>query len=316
MKTALTRMLAIEYPIIMAPMFLVSNTNMVIEALKSGITAAIPALNFKTDAELRQAIESIQKVTQKPFGINLIVNKSNPGYQQQLKTLIELKVAFVITSLGNPKEVIEKCHKQGIKVFCDVVDLNYAKKVEALGADALIAVNNKAGGHPGKLDSDTLIDLLKTNCKLPVISAGGVASADEVANTLQRGADGLSVGTVFIASNECRVSDEYKQAVLTYGAADIVSTDKMSGSPLHVIKTPYVEAIGTKANVLERLLNRNKWLKKQVKKVIFKRGMRTMEKAAFSATYRNVWVAGPSIERIKTIRPVSTIVADLVQNIN
>lgn len=308
-------MLGIDYPLIMAPMFLVSNTAMVIEALKSGITAAIPALNFKTDVELRRAIESIQKETHKPFGINLIVNKSNPGYQHQLKTLIDLNVAFVITSLGNPKEVIEKCHRHGIKVFCDVVDLNYAKKVEALGADALIAVNNKAGGHPGKLESKELIGLLKANCKLPVIAAGGVATADDVAETLQQGADGLSIGTVFIASDECKVSDDYKQAILTYGAADIVSTDKMSGSPLHVIKTPYVESIGTKANYLERLLNRHKWLKKQLKAITFKRGMQTMEKAAFSATYRNVWVAGPGIETIKTIRPVSEIVADLIQKI-
>lgn len=315
-KTALTEMLGIEYPIIMAPMFLVSNTTMIIEGLKAGITGAIPALNFKTDAELRQAIQAIRKKTDKPFGINLIVNKSNPAYKKQLKTLVELKVAFIITSLGNPKEVIEQCHQQGIKVFCDVVDLKYAQKVEKLGADALIAVNNQAGGHPGKLESKSLIKLLKENCQIPVISAGGVASQEEVYQTLESGADGLSIGSAFIASDECQVSDDYKQAIINYNAKDIVLTHKMSGSPLHVINTPYVQEIGTKANLLEWILNHNRWLKKYAKMVIFKRGMKTMEKAAFSATYRNVWVAGPSIEQVNTIRPINEIVASLVGNAN
>ena len=82
--------------------------------------------------------------------------------------------AYIITSLGNPREVIEKCRPLGVKVFCDVVDLKYAKKVEDLGADALIAVNNRAGGHAGHLSPKELITLLKENCSLPVISAGGI----------------------------------------------------------------------------------------------------------------------------------------------
>src|SRR5574339_589230 len=144
-------MLGIDYPIIVAPMFLISNTKMIKAALDCGVTAAFPALNYRTDQELRAAILEIRKHSNKPFGVNLIVNRSNPKYKSQLKTLLELKVDFIITSLGNPKEVIDKCKPLGIKVFCDVVDLNYAKKVEALGADAVIAVNNRAGGHAGNL---------------------------------------------------------------------------------------------------------------------------------------------------------------------
>src|SRR5690606_37553151 len=111
--------------------------------------AAIPALNYRTDKELRPAIAGIRKATDKPFGINLIVNKSNIKYREQLASCVELKVNFIITSLGNPKETIEKSHAAGIKVFCDVTDLKYAMKVEALGADAVIAVNSEAGGHAG-----------------------------------------------------------------------------------------------------------------------------------------------------------------------
>ena len=114
METSITKMLGIKYPIIMAPMFLVSNVKMVIAALESGITAAIPALNYRTDSELRAAIQEIKSKTNQPFGINLIVNKSNFKYKTQLNTCIELKVNFIITSLGSPQEVIEKCKSHQI----------------------------------------------------------------------------------------------------------------------------------------------------------------------------------------------------------
>ena len=306
-------MLGIKYPIIMAPMFLVSNTTMVIEALKSGITGAIPALNYKTDKELRAAIMEIKTASDKPFGINLIVNKSNPKFKQQLNTLAELKVGFIITSLGNPKPVIAKCKPLSIKVFCDVVDLKIAQKVEKLGADALIAVNNNAGGHAGTLPANKLIPLLKKHCNIPVLSAGGVANSKQLNEIIKLGADGLSIGTPFIASHECNVNLEYKQAIINFGADDIVTTNRMSGSPLSVINTPYVQEIGTHANFLEKLLNKNRWLKKYAKMLILNRGMKTMEKAAFKATYKTVWVAGPCIEHIKSIKKISEIVKSLIE---
>ena len=308
----LCKMLGIEYPIIMAPMFLVSNTKMVIEALKSGITAALPALNYKTDKELRNAIQEIKQATNKPFGINLIVNKSNPKLKQQLQTVTSLKVDFIITSLGNPKLVISTCKPIGIKVFCDVVDLKFATKVEKLGADALIAVNNRAGGHAGNLSANELIPQLKSNCNIPVISAGGVATNKQFNKIIELGADGLSIGTPFIVSSECNVSNEYKEAILNFGEEDIVTTNKMSGSPLSVINTPYVQKIGTKANFFEKLLNSNKTLKKYTKLLIFNQGMKTMEKAAFKATYKTVWVAGPCIKDINSIKTVNEIVKQIV----
>lgn len=311
-ENKICKMLGIEYPIIMAPMFLVSNTQMVIEALKSGITAALPALNYKTDKELRNAIKEIKSTTDKPFGINLIVNKSNSKLKQQLKTVIDLNIDFVITSLGNPKQVISQCKPLGIKVFCDVVDLKFATKVEKLGADALIAVNNSAGGHAGNLSANKLIPLLKSNCKIPIISAGGVCNHMQLNEIMALGADGVSVGTPFIASEECTVSKEYKNAIVNFGEKDIVTTNKMSGSPLSVINTPYVQEIGTEASFFEKLLNKNKTLKKYAKLLIFNKGMKTMEKAAFKATYKTVWVAGPGIEHVKSIKKVSDIIKQII----
>lgn len=311
--TTLDKLLGIDYPIIVAPMFLISNTKMVKAALANGVTAAFPALNYRTDQELRAAIADIRAASDKPFGVNLIVNKSNPKYKGQLQTLLELKVDFIITSLGSPQEVIEKCKPLGMKVFCDVVDLSYAKKVEALGADALIAVNNRAGGHAGKMSPKELITLLKEQCTIPVISAGGIAHGRDIKEVLSWGAAGVSVGTIFIACEEADISPEYKQAMVDYGEKDIVMTTKLSGSALTVINTPYVQQLGTKANWLEHLLNNNKTLKKYVKMIIAYRGMKQVEKAAFGATYKTVWCAGPAIEHVHSIRPMGEIVQTLTK---
>lgn len=305
------KLLGIEYPIIVAPMFLISNVAMVKAALDAGVTAAIPALNYRTDAELRAAIRELKAYTNKPFGINLIVNKSNPKYKGQLKLLIEEKVAFIITSLGNPNEVIEQCKPLGIKVFCDVVDLAYAKKVEELGADAVIAVNNRAGGHAGNISPKDLVTQLSEAISIPVISAGGIAKGEQIKEVMSWGAAGVSVGTIFIACTEAPISQEYKQAMVDYGEKDIVRTTKLSGSALTVINTPYVKELGTEATWLERILLGNKTLKKYAKMIIALRGMKAVEKAALSATYKTVWCAGPAIEHVKSIRPLKEIINQL-----
>lgn len=309
---SLTELLGTKYPIIMAPMFLVSNTKMVIEACNNGVAGAIPALNFRTDEELRAAIKEMKSKCDGPIGINLIVNKSNPKMPQQLKTSVELGVDFILTSLGSPRSVIEACKPKGIKVLCDVTDLKFAQKVESLGADAVIAVNNQAGGHKGNMSPEELIPLLVKNCNIPIISAGGVGNKKELDYMLSLGACGVSVGSVFIASEESGVSKEYKEACVNYGADDIVMSTKISGTPCTVINTPYVEKIGTSQNWLERLLSKNKKLKKWVKMFTFVKGMKSVENAAFKATYKTVWVAGTTIENTKSIQPLKTIISNLV----
>lgn len=311
MQNDLSKLLGCKHPIIMAPMFLVSNAKMLIAGINNGIAAAVPALNYRTDEDFRAAIDEIRANSEGPLGINLIVNKSNPKMPAQLKTCVEKKVDFIITSLGSPEEVINACKPAGIKVFCDVVDLKYAQKVEQLGADAVIAVNNRAGGHAGSLPPEELIPLLVKNCNIPVISAGGVGNYEELQNVLSLGAAGVSVGSIFIASEESGVSQEYKQACVDYGAEDIVMSTKISGTPCTVINTPYVQKIGTKQNWFEKLLSKNKRLKKWVKMLTFVKGMKALEKSAFQATYKTVWCAGPTIENTKAIRPIKAIVEEL-----
>ncbi|HIC32885.1 MAG TPA: nitronate monooxygenase [Flavobacteriaceae bacterium] len=314
MQTKLTELLNIKHPIIMAPMFLVSNVAMVKEAMQSGIAGCIPALNYRTLEELRAAIKELKanKSEDGAFGFNLIVNKSNPKAKAQLEVLCEEGCDFILTSLGNPKETIEEAHKVGIKVFCDITDLRFAQKVESLGADAVVAVNNEAGGHRGNMSPEELISTLKDHLNIPVISAGGVGVKSDIEKMLSYGAVGVSVGSPFIASKEASVTDEYKQACVDYGAKDIVMTERISGTPCTVINTPYVQKIGTKATWIENLLNKNKKLKKWVKMIRFSIGMKATEKAAKKATYKTVWVAGPSIEHTKEVLPVKDIIANLV----
>lgn len=312
MKT-LCDILPIEHPIIMAPMFLVSNPDMVKTALDCGITAALPAANYRKKGELKETILALKDQSDKPFGINLVVNKSNTRYKQQLAEIIDAKPAFIITSLGSPKNAIELAHLHGIKVFCDIVDLKFAQKVESLGADAIIAVNSMAGGHSGIYPPEKLMPELLENCNIPIIYAGGIAQKQDVDNALAIGAAGVSVGTIFIASEECKVSDEYKKAVCEYGAKDIVMTRKLSGAPTAVINTPYLQQIGNKPTILEKLVNSNTFLKKFAKAMMMKAGMKQLYDSAFKATYKTVWCAGISIEHVHKVRPIKEIVEGLTK---
>ena len=311
MKTALTELLGIELPIIMAPMFLVTNVDMVVEASETGLAGCIPALNFRTIEELEKGLKEIKSRTKKPFGVNLIVNKSNILAKKQLHKCLDVGVDFFITSLGSPEEVIRESKSKGIKVFCDVIEEGYAKKVEDMGADAIVAVNSGAGGHLGNIPASVLVPALKSKCKIPVISAGGVGTGSGILSMLALGADGLSIGTPFIATKESGVTEDYKKACIDYGAEDIVVTTKLSGSRCTVINTPYVQKIGTDQNILESMLNKNKQIKKYAKMLTYYKGMKAIEKAAFGATYKTVWCAGTSVEFTNQIEPLKNVVERL-----
>jgi nitronate monooxygenase len=139
-STWLTETFKLKYPIIMAPMFLISNKEMLVEAAKSGIMGTIPSLNYRSVEEFEAGMKDLKENCPGAFGVNLIVNKSNIHLDAHLTVLEKYPPAFVITSLGSPEIVIKRLKPKGVKVLCDVVDIEYAKKVEGLGADAVIAV--------------------------------------------------------------------------------------------------------------------------------------------------------------------------------
>ena len=293
----------------MAPMFLVSNEKMLISANKAGITGCIPTLNFRTPELLAEAMKSIKEKSKGAFGVNLIVNKSNIHLKAHMEVLEKYKPNYIITSLGSPEETIKTFQPLGVKIICDVIDIEYAKKCESLGADAIIAVNSGAGGHAGPTPSSILVPMLKENTSLPVISAGGVGTGAGLLSAIALGAEGVSIGSPFIPTIESDVSEGYKQAAVDYGASDIGLTTKLSGSPCTVIQTPFVKKMGLDQNPLEAFLNSNKKIKKYAKMLTYYKGTKLLEKAAFSATYKSVWCAGQSIEFSKKIESVESIIS-------
>lgn len=320
--TKLQKLFKIDFPLIMAPMFLVSDVKMIKSAAESGIIGTFPTLNYRESNELANALSEINEFVSKneikgTYGVNLIVQKSNPYYQKHLKICIDHKVPFYITSLGNPKHVISEAHKYGAKVFCDVTNLQHAEKVHSLGADGIIAVTQGAGGHAGPEPMHILIPALKERyADIPIIAAGGISTGKILHAALLLGADGASVGTRFIASEEAPVSKEYKEAIVHSSSDDIVMTERLSGTPSTIINTPYAKKIGYKQKGFEKMLSRNPRTKKYFKMLIQIKGMKKLEKSVKPGNYKNLWIAGKSVEFVKDIKPIKEIINTLKEEFN
>jgi nitronate monooxygenase len=314
-STTLTEMFNLELPVIMAPMFLVSNEPMMQSALDAGIAGCFPSLNYRKKGELETVLKNLNNYRERhqsrgSVGVNLIVQKTNPLYREHLEICVENKVAFYITSLGNPSEVIEKAHAYGAKVFCDVTNMEHARKVASLGCDGFIAVTQGAGGHAGPFAPAVLVAALQEEFPvIPVILAGGIATGTGILSALALGASGVSIGTRFIASSEAGVSQEYKQAVVDSGMEDIVMTERLSGTPCAVINTPYAKKLGIHQNFFERWMSNNPRTKKYFKMLVQIRGMKKLEEAVKPGNYNNLWSAGQTVELIHDILPCKEIIA-------
>ncbi len=321
-STKLTDLFKIDMPIIMAPMFLVSDTKMVKAAIENQIIGTFPTLNYRETEKLDSVLQELNKFKESnencgTYGVNLITQKSNPYYKKHLDVCVKNKVPFYITSLGNPKEVIEEAHKYGAKVFCDVTNIKHADKVYKLGADGIIAVGQGAGGHAGPDPLQILIPALKQKFKdLPIVAAGGISTGNGLHSILVLGADGASIGTKFIASDEAPVSQEYKEAIVRAKSEDIVMTEKLSGTPSSIINTAYAKKIGYTQNWFERLLSRNSKTKKYFKMLIQVKGMKKLEKSVKPGNYKNLWIAGKSVEFINEILPIKEIIYNFKKELN
>ncbi|MFM7079183.1 MAG: NAD(P)H-dependent flavin oxidoreductase [Bacteroidota bacterium] len=313
----LTKQLGIQLPVIMAPMFLVSNECMLREALLSGIMGVFPTLNFRDGNRLSQVITDLHAIKQEKgakgnFGVNLIVQKTNSYLDNHLRICVSSKVPFYITSLGSPQKVIEQARSYGAKVYCDVTNLKHAEKCASLGCDGFVAVGQGAGGHAGPHPLTVLIPALSREFpSIPVVAAGGIATGAGIISSLALGAQGVSIGTLFIASKEAGISDEYKNAVVNAGMDDIVMTERLSGTPCSIIETPFARKIGYKQGVLEKYLSRNRFTRKYFKALVHLQGLKRLEQALKPGNYNNLWCAGKSSELIDGIRSVSEIVSKL-----
>jgi nitronate monooxygenase len=313
MNNAFTSLLQIEFPIIMAPMFLVSNEAMIKAGMQSGIMATFPSLNYRKDGELNGLLQTLKtfKISgiKGNYGVNLIVQQSNPLYKKHLAICIEEQVPFFITSLGNPKEVIAAAHTYGGKVFCDVTNLEHAEKCHSVGCDGFIAVGQGAGGHAGPNPLHILIPALKEKFpNTPIVGAGGIVHGEGLLSIMVLGASGASIGTRFITSEECSVNSEYKNAIVESDMDDIVMTTKLSGTPCTIIDTPSAKKMGYTQNWLEKWLSHSPRTKKWFKMLIQIRGMKKLEQSVLPNNYNTLWCAGKSVELIHDILPCATII--------
>ncbi|WP_217604268.1 nitronate monooxygenase family protein [Chitinophaga sp. GbtcB8] len=317
-----TQAFHVRYPIIQAPMFLVSNEAMVKAAMDHGIAGTFPSLNFRKEGELKALLDRLNEhlTTHNPagtYGVNLIVQKTNPLYVKHLQVCAAAKVPLYITSLGNPRQVIDAAHSYGGKVLCDVTNLQHAEKAAKEGCDGFIAVCAGAGGHAGPYPMHVLVPALqKAFPDKYLVAAGGIATGQQIASAMILGAQAVSIGTRFIASAEASVSDEYKQAILEYGMEDIVLTERLSGTPCNIINTPAAKKIGYKQNWMEKMLSHNPRTRKYFKMLVQLRGMKKLEQAVRPGTYQQLWSAGQSVEMVEDIVPTQAIVQKLVQELN
>ena len=312
-ETSFTKMMGCRLPIIGAPMFLVSNVEMVVAISEAGGVGSFPALNYRPIEKYREALTEIRRRTQKPIGVNIIVNKSNLRQSEDLRAALDAGVNLFITSLGNPEKVIREAHANGAKVVCDVTNLAHAQKVQDQGADGVVAVGAGAGGHAGPISPLVLVPWLREKLEIPIIAAGGIATGSQIAASLALGAAAVHIGTRFIASSEAGVDGAYKEAVVNSSPEDIVLTTRVSGTPAAVINTPYVQKLGLDLPIVFRLLKENKRTKRYADMLIHYLGMKSLEEAAGKPTWKTVWSAGQSVGLIHDVQSCREIMEKLVK---
>ena len=237
----------LKVPAIAAPMFLTSGPDLVVETCLNGVIGTFPALNQRSTEGFVEWLEEIEGRLEgkdaAPYGVNLIVHRSNPRLQADLEQVVKYKVPLVITSLGAVPEVVKAVHSYGGLVFHDVINRRHAEKAAEAGVDGIIAVSAGAGGHAGTVSPFALVQEIRQVFDGTVILAGSISTGAQIAASRLMGADLAYLGTRFLATKESMVQAEYKAMVRETHAADIVYTPKVSGVNANFLR-PSVEAAG------------------------------------------------------------------------
>lgn len=230
----------LRFPVIAAPLFIISNPDLVIAQCKAGVVGSFPALNARPAAALQEWIDRIKRelsahdaahpeAPAAPFAVNLIVHRSNERLEHDLEICVRNEVPLVITSLGARTDVNEAIHSYGGIVLHDIISLEHAHKAVAKGADGLIAVAAGAGGHAGKLSPFALISEIRAWFDGPLALSGAISTGRGVLAAQAMGADLAYIGSAFIATPEANANDAYKQAIVEGTAADIIYTNYFTG---------------------------------------------------------------------------------------
>jgi nitronate monooxygenase len=312
--TPLTRHAGIELPLICGAMFPCSNPELVAAVSDAGGIGIVQpiSLTYVYGHDFREGLRYIRTLTTRPIGMNALIEQSSRTYRERMERWIDIAleegIRFFVTSLGNPRWVAERVHAVGGVVYHDTTEPKWGAKGRDAGVDGLIGVNALAGGHPGGRTPATLLDELAP-LGLPVVCAGGVGDARQYAAMMALGYAGVQMGTRFIASTECKASDAYKQAIIGADADDIVLSERITGVPVAVIRTPYVERMGTRAGALARWMLRHRRTKHLMRTIYALRSLWQLKRASLDESgERDYWQAGRSVAQIHEILPAAEIV--------
>jgi len=315
-----TRALGIRYPVIGGPMYPCSNPELVAavsEAGGLGIMQPI-SLTYVHGHEFRQGIRLMRRLTDRPVGMNALIEKSSKKYQQRMSQWIDVAleegIRFFVTSLGKPDWVAERVHAAGGLVYHDVTELKWAKIGLDNGADGLICVNNRAGGHAGTKSIQQLYDEL-LQLDVPLVCAGGIGAAGDFRQALDTGYAACQLGTRFIASQECLASSVYKQAIVDARESDIVLSERITGIPVSVINTDYIKRRGLKSGWFAKWMLSGNRTKHWMRTMYALKSIWQLKKSSLDESgERDYWQAGKSVAGITSIDSCERIIQSLINN--
>ena len=297
----------LSLPVVGAPLFIISNPDLVIAQCKAGVIGSFPALNARPievlDEWLTRIAEELDAHNQAnpdnpaaPYAVNQIVHNSNDRLMHDVEMCVKHKVPVVITSLGARPEVFEAIHSYGGLCFHDVINNRFAHKAIEKGADGLICVAAGAGGHAGTLSPMAFVQEVREWFDGPVLLSGAISTGDGVLAAQAMGADLAYLGSAFIATDEANADPAYKQALVDYAASDIVYTNLFTGVHGNYLR-PSIEAAGMDPDNLPE---------SDPSKMNFGSGGSSKSKA-----WKDIWGCGQGINAIKTVAPVADFVAQL-----
>lgn len=320
LETRFTKQVGIKYPIICGAMYPCSNPELIAAVSEAGGIGIVQPLSlaYVHGHDFREGLKLIRKLTKNPYGLNVIVEQSSAAYEKRMRDYIEIALEegcrFFITALGNPKWVVDLVKKhQGI-VYHDVVEKKWAVKALDAGIDGLICVNNRAGGHAGILSPEDLYKSVES-FGVPLIASGGIGDENDFKRALEIGYDGIQMGTRFIATTECHEKNNYKEAICNASEKDIVLTERVTGIPLSVINTPYVQQIGLKVGPIARWLLQHRHTKSWMRTWYGLNAIRDFKRISLNGgTSKDYWQAGKSVQNIHKIEPVKDIIERFTKN--
>lgn len=300
-------------PLICGPMYPCSNPELVAAVSEAGGLGVVQpiALTYVHGHELRAGLRLIRSLTSRPVGFNALIEASSRMYLERMRQWIDVAIEeglrFFITSLGDPRWVCERVHAVGGVVYHDVTEARWAGKALDGGADGLIAVNARAGGHAGSRSAESLLEELRP-FGLPVVAAGGIGTPAQFARHLRMGYVAAQLGTRFIATPECRASNAYKQAIIAARASDIVHTERLTGVPVAVIRNAFIQRYGTRAGPLARWMLRGRRRKHWMRSIYTLQSLRGLRGSLARESDSGYWQAGMSVDGIDAVLPAGQIV--------